>query len=133
MPPTLETATLTINRDEPAYSLRELNEPALDGKSVRRWQIIRVVRRDALVTWQSDLGEARQFDALQFIIPGGTVEDGKPRVWETVGSLQDMAAQLREDKPPDWGPRPDWHTLYHEEKERRKRPHKRVFTKGQAR
>lgn len=130
MPPILETAVLTISRDEPAYSLREMNLPAPDSKSVRRYQIVRVVRRDKLVTWQHDLGEASQFDELQFIIPGGVVEEGKPRVWETVGSLLDMAEQLRQDKPEDFGPRPDWLTMYHEEKERRKHPHKRVFTKG---
>lgn len=127
---TLETATVAVNLDEPAYSLRELNEWEPGRDMYRRWQIIRVVRNDRLVTWRHDLGDASKFDALQFIIPGGVVEEGKPRVWETVGSLRDMADKLREDKAEDRAvPDMYWLTLYHEEKERRKHPYRKIFAK----
>jgi hypothetical protein len=140
MSPTLEIATTAVNLNEPAFSLRELNQSTPDFKAVHRYQIIRVVRGDSLATYQRDLGMASKYDALQFIIPGGTVDektgvathfdDGEKTKEHTVGKLMEMADRLREDKADDGFPRPDWLDLYHYAKERAKHPHRRVFAKG---
>lgn len=138
---TLEIATDYVSLDEPAYSLREVNLPTPDAKAVRRYQIIRVVRGGSLATFQRDLGDASMCDALQFAIPGGTVEDGKARHFDegeltkehTVGKLMEMADSLREDKSKETDyPSPDWQRLYHEEKERRKHLRRTQHAKGWA-
>ena len=53
---TLEIVTTAVNRDEPAFSLREINESTPDFKERHRYQIIRVVRGDSLATYRRDLG-----------------------------------------------------------------------------
>ena len=136
---TLESVTVTVRLDEPAFSLREENRLSPDFKSMRRYQVIRVVRGDRLVSWIRDLGEASEFDALQFAIPGGTVDEetgigrhfdeGYADKIHTVGKLMEMADKMREDKPEETE-RPDWLRLYHEEKERRKHLHRTTFSKG---
>lgn len=124
----LETATLTVRLDEPAFLLQELNLPAPDFKSKRRYQIIKVVRQDKLVEWRRDLGLAGGFAARQFNILGGYVDEqtGRGQTWETVGSLMEMADQMREpdrevvSDDPDSVSR-DWTQAFHDEADRRRR------------
>lgn len=128
----LETATLAISLDEHAWSLRELNLPAPDFKGKRRFQIIEVVRGDRLVKWQLDMGPAKSFNADQFNLMGGFVDErGKGHCFHSVGELRDMADELRNrDRLPDViDSEPltaeKWLQIYEDEKDR-----KRLLVKG---
>ena len=95
--------TTDLRRDEPAWSLQEMNLAPPDYGPKRRYQIIHVVRNDRLVEHRTDMGPATAFgDTKQLNIIGGTVDDdGRGHVWETVASLLDYADSLR-------GRRFDW-------------------------
>src|SRR3990167_2698548 len=131
----LATATLTLRRDEPAWSLREVNLPTPDSRGRHRYQIIEVVRSDKLVEWRKDLGDAANFSAQQFQIMGGFVDErGKGHVYESVASLQDIADDMREepDRPEAMKTEAQWSQAYHDERDRRKRKAvgRRVFPVG---
>lgn len=92
--------TNVVAMDEPAWSLKEINGPAPDSKSVRRWQVIKVVRNDCLVEFRRDLGLAKRYAANEFLIPGGVLTDeatGRAEILHTVGELYDIAELLRSD------------------------------------
>ena len=91
----LNTVTRAVVDDEPCYVLAELNLPSRSGKSKSRFQILRVVRDDRLVTAYVYLGPARTFKADQLVIPGGQVEHGKGIAWHTVAELQEYADKMR--------------------------------------
>jgi D-arabinose 1-dehydrogenase-like Zn-dependent alcohol dehydrogenase len=95
----LDTVTRAVVADEPCYVLAELNLPSRSGKSKSRFQVLRVVRNDRLVTAYVYMGPASQFKADQVMIPGGQVENGKGIAWHTVAELQEIADELRV-KPP---------------------------------
>ena len=108
--------------------LQEMNLPAPDFKGRWRWQIIKVVRQDRLWEWRRPLGPEGQFAARQFNILGGYVDEqtGRGETWETVGSLMDMADEMRDPNRgvvrdnPDVVTR-DWQQAFHDEAERRRR------------
>ena len=126
----LESATLTISEDEPAFGLAEVNRNAPDSRGFHRYQVIQVVRRDRLVLWQRDMGlvadiEKTTVDSRQINLIGGqTFPDGRLEAYETVGTLLDMADALRAgyskfaDVPDVISE--DWASLYHDEADRRR-------------
>jgi hypothetical protein len=91
----LDTVTRAVVADEPCYVLAELNLPSRSGKSKSRFQILRVVRDDRLVTAYVYMGPSGKFKADQIVIPGGQLENGKGIAWHTVAELQEMADNLR--------------------------------------
>ena len=124
---TLLVGTFSIRKDEPAWSLEELNLPSPDFGPPRRYQIVKVVRNDRLVEHRTDMGPASAFGITkQLNIIGGTVDErGRGHVWETVASLLDYADSLR-GKKFDWDEIPamsaqDYLTSYEEEKDKQQR------------
>mgnify|MGYP003144632726 CR=1 FL=1 len=91
----LDTITRAVVADEPCYVLAELNLPSRSGKSKSRFQILRVVRNDRLVTAYVYMGPSGKFKADQLLIPGGQIENGKGVAWHTVAELQEIADELR--------------------------------------
>jgi hypothetical protein len=91
----LDTVTRVVVADEPCYVLAELNLPSRSGKSKSRFQVLRIVRNDRLVTAYVYMGPAGKFKADQIVIPGGQVEHGRGISWHTVAELQGMADELR--------------------------------------
>ena len=69
----LDTVTRAVVADEPCYVLAELNLPSQSGKSKSRFQVLRIVRDDRLVTAYVYLGPARTFKADQLLIPEKSV------------------------------------------------------------
>ena len=88
-------ATLEVSYDEPAFNLSELIQPAPVG-APRRFQIILVLRNDALAEYRIDLGPASEFATPEFRIPGGVVDEatGRGEILHTVGELKDMADDM---------------------------------------
>lgn len=124
--PQLEEATFTISPDEHAWSLKELNLPTPDSKGRRRFQMIEVVRGDKLVTWASDMGDAKSFDVDQIHIMGGFVDErGKGHCYHSVAELQEMADDMRAGNMTtvvevDEQTGDDWLQKYMDEADRRK-------------
>jgi len=90
------TGTTYVLPDEPCCFLAELNELSPDFKSLRRYQIIHVIRNDRIAEYRTDLGPASTFKATEIQFVGG-VRDGKGMGYidETVGSMKEMADQHR--------------------------------------
>lgn len=95
--------TTYVVSDEPCFGLKEENLMSpLDGQW-HRYQILYVVRDDALTEYREDLGLAKSFVAQQIFIPGGErTEDGKIYIEETVGRLKDIANELRSQSTKDF-------------------------------
>ena len=87
--------TRIVTEDEPCYLLAELNLISASGMRRHRYQVLKVVRGDSLVTAYVDLGLASLHKADEVTIPGGYVEDGKGYVYSTVGELREIAERLR--------------------------------------
>jgi hypothetical protein len=89
-------ATLEVSYDEPAFNLSELIQPTPIG-APRRFQIILVIRNDALAEYRIDLGPASAFTTPEFRIPGGVVDEitGRGEILHTVGELKDIAIEMR--------------------------------------
>ena len=121
--------TNAVSLDEPAWSLKEILGPAPDSKSVRRFQVIKVVRGDRLAEFRRDLGRADRFTAGEFAIPGGVSDPatGRFELLHTVGELVDIADFLRSDAyQPLPTPEPsDLVGQYHDLPDRRRRASKR--------
>lgn len=96
----LDAVTTSVMDDEMCYVLWETDLPIKGGNDDHRYQILRVVRNDRLVTAYVDMGPARNFkDVDRLLVPGGQVENGRGTAWHTVAELQDIANMLRENKP----------------------------------
>uniref|UniRef100_A0A6M3KCY5 Uncharacterized protein n=1 Tax=viral metagenome TaxID=1070528 RepID=A0A6M3KCY5_9ZZZZ len=88
--------TTWISEEEPCLGLFEMNLQTPDYSGFHRYQIIYVMRGDAPAEYREDMGkESLWKGAEQIRIPGGAMEDGKYYVEETVGTLRQMASQLR--------------------------------------
>jgi len=105
----VELATTDIWGYEPCWYLSEINRPAPDSKSVRRYQTITVIRNDRRIKLERDLGDARLFGEEFQLICG--VPDGKGggealyTVDEAIRMAQDMnltPPTKTEVKPKDW-------------------------------
>ena len=67
--------TTELRRDDPAWSLKELNLTPSDYGPKRKYQIIEIVRNDRLVEHRTDMGSVASFgDTKQLNIIGGTVD-----------------------------------------------------------
>ena len=110
MPPSgaaIVPVALFVSMDEPCMGLYELNQMAPDSKSIRRYQIIRVLRGDRIAEYRKDLGSRTSFIAPEFRVPGGVIDTRTKRIsiMHTVGELIDIANFQREgiirqpDKP----------------------------------
>ena len=99
----LDAVTKVVMDNEPCFLLSEENRLSLSGKSMSRYQILRVVRNDKIVNAYIYLGPAKNFFANQIVIIGG-VEDGNGggEAFETVATLQAIAEDLR-SRPPKLG------------------------------
>ena len=109
---TVLTSTFAVRNDEPCALLVEVNLPAPDSKSVRRYQLITVVRDDKLAECRVDLGARENFTAAQFRIPGGWGN----HIDHTVGELRDIAEWQRNGGSPMPMPEPtdlvgEWHDM----------------------
>ena len=91
--------TTWISEDEPCLGLFEIHLQSPGNRGFHRYQIIYVMRGDMPAEYREDMGtEVSWLGAEQIRIPGGAMENGKYYVEETVGSLRQMAAQLRATK-----------------------------------
>ena len=99
-PKGLATVATTVSADEPCFYLAEENRLSRSGKTMCRYQLLKVVRKDRLVTAYVYLGPSSKFKADQFHMIGGWVDDtGKGQAVHTVGELQAGADELR-SRPP---------------------------------
>ena len=96
MPRALEAVTNKVFDDEPCFSLREENRLSKSGKTMVRYQLLKIVREDRLVTAYIYLGPASKFTAGQFNMLGGVIdENGKGEAVHTVAELRAGADELR--------------------------------------
>ena len=92
----IDVTTRLVCRDEPCFYLGEFILPSKSGKSKSRFQCLRIVRDDRLVTAYVYLGPASKFPADQFQMLGGVIhENGRGEAVHTVAELQDGADELR--------------------------------------
>ena len=91
-------STNAVALDEPCLELAEVNRVLpIPGASLRRVQIIRVVRNDKPWEFIRDLGPAGNFKAEQVIFPGAVnLGNGRYEVVETVERLLDAADAWRD-------------------------------------
>ena len=116
-------ATLEVSYDELAFNLSELIQPAPVG-APRRFQIILVIRNDALAEYRIDLGPASDFTTPEFRIPGGVVDEstGRGEILHTVGELKDIATEMHEREAPALRPRDIWQEYFDLSEEKAKAP-----------
>ena len=121
----IELAAAEIRGHEPCWYLAEFNRQAPDFQSVRRIQVITVIRNDQKVKLTRDLGNSLLFgDEIQLIcgVPDGK---GGGEALYTVEEALEMARQMNISPPstPDIAPK-DWNRIFWdnvEEKEKWKR------------
>jgi len=100
LPKAIEAVTNKVFADEPCFFLAEENRLSRSGKTMCRYQLLKVVRGDRLVTAYIYLGPASKFKADQFNMLGGVVdENGRGEAVHTVQELQEGADELR-SRPP---------------------------------
>ena len=92
-----DAVTRVVTEDEPCYLLAELNLLNASNMARHRYQVLKVVRGDRLVTAYVDLGPANLYRADEVTVPGGYVDEGtgKGYVYSTVGELREIADRLR--------------------------------------
>jgi len=87
--------TYTIRPEEPCYRLAEVNLLTPDYRELHRFQIVYVIRNDALAMWKHDLGPAKNFTATEVQIPGAVETAKGMEIVETVERLQGYAKEHR--------------------------------------
>ena len=109
----LVSATAEVHMDEPAFYLSELVQPSPLG-APRRFQIILVIRNDAIAEYRVDLGPASEFTPPEFRIPGGVIDEatGRGEILHTVGELKDIADEMHERAAPVVQTRDIWGEYY---------------------
>lgn len=65
----MRAVTLAVHENEKAMSLREINLVRPPSFQLRRYQVITVVRDDALAEWWNDMGPAEDFATIPFEVP----------------------------------------------------------------
>lgn len=88
----MKPVTLAVHENEKAWSLREINMVRPPRFQRQRWQVITVVRDDALAEWWHELGPADSFKGPEFEVPSLGVH--------SVAELRDIA--LGERNRTDW-------------------------------
>lgn len=100
IPKALDAITTKVFADEPCFFLSEENRLSRTGKTMCRYQLLKIVRNDRLVTAYIYLGPSRKFPADQFGMLGGNIdENGRGEAVHTVAELQSGAEELR-SRPP---------------------------------
>jgi len=81
--------TQTINGNERAFALYEINEQSPGSRGIRRYQVILVNRDGRLAEFRKDMGSSKQFKGVNQI--------NIPALWEhTCDELIALANELRE-------------------------------------
>ena len=95
--------TTYVLPDEPAINLAEVNLMAPTGvesdTALYRFQILIIMRDGDPTEYRERLGLACDFKANQFRIMGGMLDGDELFVEETVGTLKEMADQMRDESP----------------------------------
>lgn len=125
-----EVRTRAVLDDEPCFYLMEANLPSKSGRSMSRFQVLRIVRDDQLVTAYVYLGPASSFQADQFQMIGGVIEDGRGRAVHTVGELREGAEELRNQTPRREQEPSDLPTAFQNYVEEKKRREEHLSTFG---
>jgi hypothetical protein len=125
----IDEVTRLVSDDEMCFSLREVNKPS-GKKGIHRFQELRVVRYDKLVTAYVDLGPSYMFKADPIFIPGGQVVNGRGEAWHTVAELREIAEEFR--GRPVYRPfePSDLQSAFQNKIEEQKRKHKNQSTFG---
>ena len=125
----IDEVTRLVSDDEMCFSLREVNKPS-GKKGIHRFQELRVVRYDKLVTAYVDLGPSYMFKADPIFIPGGQVVNGRGKAWHTVAELREIAEEFR--GRPAYRPfaPSDLQSAFQNKIEEQKRKHKNQSTFG---
>ena len=130
-PKQVDAVVTTVFADEPCFFLAEENRLSRSGKTMCRYQILKVVRKDRLVTAYIYLGPASRFHADQFHMVGGWVDDtGRGQACHTVGELQTGADELRSRAPRRELERMPLQEMFRERVDQRQRFAKRRTTSG---
>jgi hypothetical protein len=120
----IDAIAFHVSNDEPSFLLREYDADK-SGSGSHRFQELKVVRNDRIATYKEVLGRSDLFAGSKPInIIGGDPSTGG--VYETVGSLRDMANEMRlrgfsddaYDVSPTGTPE-QWVEAYHNEREKR--------------
>ena len=120
----IDAIAFHVSNDEPSFLLREYDADK-SGHGSHRFQELKVVRNDRIATYKEALGRSDLFAGAKPInIIGGDPSTGG--VYETVGSLRDMANEMRlkgfsddaYDVSPTGTPE-QWVEAYHNEHEKR--------------
>ena len=92
----IDVTTRVVLDNEPCFFLGEFDLPSKSGRTKSRYQLLRVVRDDCLVTAYVYLGPSATFTADQFTMVGGWFsENGKGYAEHTVAQMQEGATELR--------------------------------------
>ena len=78
----------TINGDEKAWGLFELNYQTPESSGFHRYQIIQVLRDDRITEWRKDMGSVDNFKGVKQLRIPSLME-------HTVDELMDLADELR--------------------------------------
>jgi hypothetical protein len=89
--PEIMPATSYILPDEPCCCLYERNLMAPDFHSIRRYQIMHVIRDGKVAVYRTDMGLASHFKTAEISVIGNFID-------ETVGTLRDIADGLRDGR-----------------------------------
>ena len=125
----VDEITRLVSDDEMCFSLREINKPS-GKKGMHRFQELRVVRYDKLVTAYVDLGPSYMFTADPIFIPGGQVVNGRGEAWHTVAELREIAEEFRGRPAHRYFELSDLQSAFYNKVEERKRKRKNQSTFG---
>jgi len=125
----VDEITRLVSDDEMCFSLREINKPS-GKKGMHRFQELRVVRQDRLVTAYVDLGPSYMFTADPIFIPGGQVVNGRGEAWHTVAELREIAEEFRGRPAHRYFELSDLQSAFYNKVEERKRKRKNQSTFG---
>ena len=100
---------------EPCWYIGEFNRAAPDSKTIRRYQLITVIRNDRRVKLERDLGDARLFGEEFQLICGVPNGKGGGEALYNVGEAVQMAKDMNNMTPPKTRPKPrDWNKIFWE-------------------
>ena len=125
----VDEITRLVSDDEMCFSLREINKPS-GNRGMHRFQELRVVRYDKLVTAYVDLGPSYMFTADPIFIPGGQVVNGRGEAWHTVAELREIAEEFRGRPAHRYFELSDLQSAFYNKVEERKRKRKNQSTFG---
>ena len=94
----MRAGTDIVYDNDPCYNLAECNLMSPMGQ-VHRYEIINIIRNWRPTQYRRDMGLASDFEARgieEFRIMGGVLDGNILEAFETVGSMREMAHQIRE-------------------------------------